>query len=776
MQRLTALLVAATLTTVPAPGAGPRAASAHVQAPPPDTLWLENRGIRLGFDPSNGSLLDLTDRATAQSFLEARAARTGAGIWQLDPLTPGASALVPSSARTFSWHRLAGERPGVALVWSDFGLIEAPALRVTAAVRLYGDSSLSEWRIVVDSLGPMAIEQVRFPRLTGLRQLGSGEELAVPRSMGALARDPARLLAGPDGKGRRLEWSYPGTLSLQVIALYRRGRGGGLYAAADDTLAYRKTFAVWGDSNGSRGYELVHPLENPASPRAQWMPAYAALLGTFQGDWITAAERYRAWGTRQGWARESRLRRGLVPEWLLRTGMWIWNRGRSPGVVAPALALQNALGLPVSIYWHWWHHGPYDTSFPDYLPPREGVDSFRAALATAHAAGSHAMVYMNQRLWCTGTPSWTYEGAARWAVKEKDGRVREEVYNVFDPQPCATMDVTTPPWRAKYAGIADTVLDSYGVDGIYMDQAVQSLVCWDSTHGHPVGGGNYWMGGFRALAAQIRAAAAPGRPVLLAGEGAGEPWLPELDLMLTLQVSQERYTDPGSGWEPIPFFQAVYHAYGVTYGSYSSLVMPPYDELWPPQFAPQEPLKLLDTRFRRQFYLEQARSFAWGLQPTIANFRASQLVDRPEEAAYMMRLARIRARALDYLLYGTLLRPPELTVPLVDVDLSRVSIYAAQRGGPTVSVARFPAAVAGAWGKPDGGVAVAVASIVDQPTSVSFAFDPRAYGLWGGGQIERIDETGRRPLGTFSDRVAPLRLELPAGGAYVLEFRRGRRR
>ena len=110
------------------------------------------------------------------------------------------------------------------------------------------------------------------------------------------------------------------------------------------------------------------------------------------------------------------------------------------------------------------------------------------------------------------------------------------------------------------------------------------------------------------------------------------------------------------------------------------------------------------------------------------------------------------------------------------MDLSRVSIYAAQRGGSTVSVARFPAAVAGAWRAQDGGVAVAVASIVDQPTSVSFDFDPRTYGLRGGGQMERIDETGRRPLGTFSDRVAPITLELPAGGAYVLEFRRGRRR
>ena len=736
-----------------------------------DTLWLQNAGMRLGFDSSNGSLLALTDRASGQSFVDGRAA----GIWRLDRFGPGDLRVVPSSARRFSWSELAGERPGLALVWSDFGLDEAPALRVTATVRLLGDSGLSEWRIVVDSPGAMAIEQVRFPRLAGIPPLGRGEELAVPRWMGALARDPATLLAGPDGKGRRLEWAYPGTLSLQVVALYRRG-GAGLYAAAADTLAYRKTFAVWGDSDGARGYELIHPLENPARPRTQWAPPYAALLGTFQGDWITMAERYRAWGSRQSWARESRLRRGVVPDWLLHTGMWVWNRGRSPGVVPPALALQRALGLPVSIYWHWWHHGPYDTSFPDYLPPREGVDSFRAALATAHSAGSHAMVYMNQRLWCTGTPSWASEHAARWAVKEKDGRVREETYNVFDPQPCATMDVTTPFWRAKYAGIADSVLDGYGIDGIYMDQAVQSLVCWDSTHGHPVGGGNYWMGGFRALAAEIRGGTPVKRPVLLAGEGAGEAWLPELDLMLTLQVSQERYTDPGSGWEPIPMFQAVYHAYGVTYGNYSSLVMPPYDELWPAQFAPPEPLALLDKRFRRQFYLEQARSFVWGLQPTIANFRASQLADRPEETAYLMRLARVRARALDYLLYGEFLRPPELSVPSVDVDLSRVSIYAARRGGPTVSMARYPAAIAGAWRAADGSVAIAVASIVDEPTSVSFAFDPAAYGLAQGGQIERIDEGGRRPFGEFSSTVVPITLELPAGGAYVLEFRHHRRR
>jgi len=180
-----------------------------------DTLWLQNARLRLGFDPSNGSLLELADRASGQSFVDGRRATA---IWRLDRLDPGDSGVVPSSARSFSWHELAGKPPGLALVWGDFGLNEAPGLRVTATVRLLRDSALSEWRIVVDSPGAMAIEQVRFPRLAGIPRLGGGEELAVPRWMGALARDPATLLAGPDGKGRRFEWAYPGTLSLQVMA------------------------------------------------------------------------------------------------------------------------------------------------------------------------------------------------------------------------------------------------------------------------------------------------------------------------------------------------------------------------------------------------------------------------------------------------------------------------------------------------------------------------------------------------------------------------------
>lgn len=762
-QHLRAGLALALLVLSPLPGAGATSAGT-------DTVSVANARIRLGFDGERGGLLELTDLATGQAFVGPGGAP--ADLWLLD-LPPGSAkaAVSPTDARSFRTEP-DGAGVRVRFVWSDFALAAAPDLQVVVTVGVQGAEPTTAWHITLSGLDSLGVEQVRFPRIVGIPPLGPGEEMAVPQWMGQRTKDPRAQFAGRDGSGARREWSYPGQMAIQMMALYHPEKAG-LYLAADDTLAYRKGFAFWGDGSGAISYEVVQALSDPSSPKDRWEQPFSSIIGTFQGDWITAVERYREWGTRQAWARNSRLNRGLVPRWLLDTGMWVWNRGRSPGVLGPAVALRETLGLPVSVFWHWWHQGPYDTSFPDYLPPREGVPSFTEAVRTAQASDVHMMTYMNMRLWCTGTPSWSAEGAERWAVKNRDGKVPREVYNIFDPQACAPMDVTTEFWRDKYAGIADTVLNQYGVNGIYMDQAVLSLTCWDPTHGHPVGGGNYWMGGVSALTENIRGRAKAGPELLLAGEGAGEAWLPWLDLMLTLQVSQERYSAPTGGWEPIPMFQAAYHAYGITYGSYSSLTMPPYDDLWPDSTAPQEPLKLLDRSFQRQFYLEQARSFVWGLQPTIANFLPSHVQDRATETAYMMRLAKVRSRALDWLQYGTFLRPPKLDVPEVDVHLSRVSIYAAQRGGPQESDGRYPAAIAGAWRAKDGSVAVALASLLEEPSSVGFTFDAAAYGLARGGKFYRIDESGRTELGSFSPGATPVKLDLPAGGAVVLEFRGG---
>src|SRR5204863_3993369 len=100
-------------------GQGVRTESRGGQGVRVDTLWLQNARLRLGFDPSNGSLLNLTDRSSGQSFVDPQRA---VAIWRLDRLGPGDSSVIPGAARSFSWHALAGGGPGLALVWSDFGL------------------------------------------------------------------------------------------------------------------------------------------------------------------------------------------------------------------------------------------------------------------------------------------------------------------------------------------------------------------------------------------------------------------------------------------------------------------------------------------------------------------------------------------------------------------------------------------------------------------------------------------------------------------------------
>jgi hypothetical protein len=277
------------------------------------------------------------------------------------------------------------------------------------------------------------------------------------------------------------------------------------------------------------------------------------------------------------------------------------------------------------------------------------------------------------------------------------------------------------------------------------------------------------MEGFRALSADIRRRAAEVRPPALAGEGSGEAWLPYLDLMLSLQVSRERYAAPSEGWEAIPFFPAVYHAHAIQFGNYSSLTMPPYDELWPAATAPKEPLALLDRQYARQFRTEQARALVWGQQPMLANFRPDQLQQRGEEIAYVLRLARLRRQGLDYLLHGEFLRPPQIVAAPIETPISRLSIYAGQKGGLTSFVKALPPAHAGAWRAPDGRVALVIASVLTEPQEVVLEFDPAVYGLPPTARATRLDESGRQEA-AGEVRDGRLRVPLPSDGACFIEF------
>lgn len=723
-------------------------------------LTLENPAARLVFDTTRGSLDSLEDLTLSWNHRDQEPANE---LW-LVRFADG-RVVKPSDAASVTCESSRASRT-VKICWSGFAIPNAQNMVVTATVDLDVAQPESRWRMAISGSGALALQAVHFPRIGNVASQGP-EVLAVPYWMGEQTRRARQLLNGSDGSARRLEWSYPGILSLQCLALCQE-LGPGLLLSTDDTGAQRKQFAVYGDGGDGLGMEVVH-VPARAEPNDTWETPYSVRVRLFRGDWYDAAAHYRQWAQHQVWVEQSRARRGEVPQWVLDTGLWIWNRGRSPGVLDPARALQQAAGVPVSVFWHWWHGCPYDAGFPEYLPPREGTESFRSAVAAAQEQGLHAIVYMNQRLWGMTTRSWHERGAEQFAVKNPDGTVTPEVYNTFMKVPCASMCMGTEFWRNTYAQLAAEAVCDLGVAGIYMDQACSSLACYDTSHGHPLGGGDWWMNGFHALEADIRRRCQEVKPVALAGEGCGEAWLPHLDIMLSLQVSMERYAVPGA-WEPIPMFHAVYHDCAVLFGNYSSLTRPPYDDLWPAEFAPESPLALLDEKFARQFRLEQARAFVWGQQPTIANFLPDHLQSRSAEMNFVLRIARLRHATRKYLAEGRMLRPPRIAAAEMTIPMSRLSIYAGQHDAVREYMHAVPTVLAAAWLATDGNVAVALANLADTPISIQFALSQPEYPLPDRGAIRQVLDGAIVTVGEFEAGRALLDVTLEPADVRVYEF------
>jgi hypothetical protein len=207
------------------------------------------------------------------------------------------------------------------------------------------------------------------------------------------------------------------------------------------------------------------------------------------------------------------------------------------------------------------------------------------------------------------------------------------------------------------------------------------------------------------------------------------------------------------------------------YGSYSSLIVPPYDELWPKEYAPKDPEELLSADFNKQYLMEQARTLVWGTTPTIANYREILATQRKDEIDYLVNLAKVRQQGLKYLLYGTMFRSPDLEIPTEEIDISRLSIYAGKTGNTVTALkAEVPIVYTGTWKADDGNLGIAIASISDNPFDFNLNFSADTYDLPSEGNIYIIDVDGKRPLTEYADGQIMVETTLPPKGLWIIEI------
>jgi len=757
-------------------------------------LWrIESDSTRIEFSRSrSGSLVSLLDKRTGHEFLKA--ADKPASLWEATLTTPEGKKVV--SSRDAGELRMVEEKCGrhgkrLVLTWSGF---QKPfdGVKVVACAELDCPDGLVELRMLEFDPGrDNGVWHVDFPVIGGIVEIGregEGDQLAVPLLQGLLVHRPLLTIVANE-KVRRRSYGYPGLLTMQWFS-YCNENVASLYLASHDPLGYRKDFAFEADEAGKGKFRVRNYPENMGFEGRVYCVNYPIVVTSFQGGWPKASEIYRRWATRQAWCRRGKLTRRVdISKWLSETSLWVWNRGKAARVAPGPIDLRKRMGVNVALDWYWWHHNPYDVFNPEYLPPREGVETFVKAVRQLQSEGVKVIVYINGRIWDMRSGSWLEQQAHRAAALDEDLKPYEERYNVFMPDHIlAPMCPTTQLWRDKISFLVKSLMNDLQLDGVYIDQVAVATanLCHSPEHGHPVGGGYYWAHGYNDLIRRARDIARTANPdACLLSESCIEQFIDLFDGFLTLDSSWERaganldlswgkmgYT--GQTWEPIPMFNATYHDYAITFGSYTSMTgVPPYDDLWPEVARPPEYGKFAtyNDRYPDQFAFELARTLVWGIQPMVTNVYPEMMgrSEFEEDMRFMENVSRFHAKARDYLIFGRWLPPPTVECPRTSVKMYVRSIYT--RPERTAEFTRdTPSVLSSAWGSEDGRRCVLLVNFTRGPVNAVVRMNLAEYGFEASERIVMRDYPEGAKETALDSHMFEQQVSLPGRSVVAYEF------
>jgi hypothetical protein len=594
---------------------------------------------------------------------------------------------------------------GAEIHWQRPAEPRLDGLRVVARV-VPGPSGDLGWRLKVEGVpADWSVWQVRFPQLA-VADLGPQAQVLLPRGAGELQQDP--WLRTFQYRG-----TYPsGWTSMQLLAAYDADGKAGLYVAMHDPLGNTKDIVVE-SRPAERAVTLAfeHPAANMGVGGNGFELGGEAVWQLLHGDWFDAAIIYRDWARRcaRWYPRLGPEGRTDTPLWMRELSAWA-QAGGAPGECAARVKeFQKYLGVPIGFHWYSWHQIPFDNDYPHYFPAKPG---FAEAVRDLQASGVYVMPYINGRLWDThdrGREDFEFtRRALPAATKDEQGKPYVEMYGSKEsdgsPVRLAAMCPTTELWRGTMRDTVLRLFGEYGVKGVYMDQiaAAKPELCFDRTHGHPLGGGHWWTEGYWALLESIRRA----RPD---------------DCTLTTECNAEPYTQVFDGyltwhWQydgQVPVFPAVYGGAIQMFGrAYRG-----------------GPTKDLALRMRAAQQLVYGEQIGW-LDPGV--------VHEKDNAEFLRQIVRLRHALRRYFYAGEMTRPPRLlgTIPRVTADWQ-------WSGHWPVTTDAF---LVGAWRLPgEKKLVLLLANVGGEPVRTTLDFDAARYDLPAGSlTITRIEPEGPR--------------------------------
>ena len=658
-----------------------------------DSFALENDYVSFCFNPKTFGLISMVDKITGAGYVYNDVKE--AMMWQLEfKMGTNSTGISNKISSPVAEHQVLPDGSQLlSITWTNIRWWRNNNFAtVHVTISLPKDSGIAIWRIDVDNHDDLwGLWAVKFPYIDGF--LKSGEyNVAVPGGNGGIN---FRNLAGP------ITRRYPsGPWPAQFLCGTKGSDS--FYLSAMDPDSRVKEFSI---NPGKEFFLTLYP-EGMGVAGSDSPDKFPYAFGVYQGNWEKACKIYRVWALNQRWtASGPLLHRDDVPGILKNMGMWLQmsnevenNKDNTRLLVSEIKDANVQLDVPIGVHWYNWHQMPFDNKYPYFFPGRPEI---RGAFKDLVGKGFLIMPYINGMIADYDNSDIKY--FLPYSTKDETGVPRLRLWGTQSGR-MVIMCPTQKFWHDKILAVVDTLYREYGVNGVYIDQisAHPAELCFDKTHGHSIGGGNYWVEGFRGMLSKIRDYSVP-RGLVITSEDTGEPYIDQIDAFLTWATIGE----------DLPMMEMVYSGYTLYFGSRAE--------------------NLPDGIF----HVIEGRAFLWGHQN---GWMSPWYLKEGHEkkAAFMKKIGKYRIATRHFLTYGELseLIKPTNSVPVIQGNYN-------SNDGNTRKF-EYPEVMGSVWKSEDGRIGVYMANFTEKENMFQFVLDLKKYSNARKFKVYQIDEDGRR--------------------------------
>ena len=670
-------------------------ASSPLAAEGPPRVVLENGLARFELRTPHMGLAALVDRRTGVNHLgppRQSAPTLGSLSFRAGPaaeeLVTLANVDVPATSHAV--EALPDGAMRATLRWNGVNLAgEEAIVDVKVTMALPRDSGIAAWRIwVTNRSDTWGLWEVAFPSFSGYLRSGEYDFAAPTCNWGLLMDSLASPLALP----------YPHGYSMTMQFLCAMQGESAVYMATHDPGAWLKTFSC----TPGTSFSVTIPVENMGMPGSDFPAPFPAMVGVYRGGWMEACKIYRTFAATAPWTSGGRLtpRETGAPS-LVDVSLWMRVGDEAPDESHKLLLrARESFDVPLGVHWYFWHSNKFDDGLPDYLPAKPGYAERWQGLTKD---GFVVMPYLNGRL--ASVTARDFEAYKPHLCRDRHGKIYEQKFGADMDHPVC------PPAQVWHEEMIETTegVAGLGANTVYFDQVSGEppVLCFDASHGHPLGGGGWWVEGYRQMLTKAKQAGRRGgRDVWLTGEFPAEPYMGALDGFLVWTTRLQN---------SIPMLTAVYSGYTSYFGtntffSYS-------DRAW---------------------IMREGRELLWGNQNGWMHPASLLAPEHAEKARFFKQLGKMRTVGRMYLTYGEL-------VALIDHPEETVTESWPSHDAGDVTLPKIQGSV---WKAQDGSLGVFLVNYDDRECTIPLEIDTADHsvvtGAGGRYEVVRVDAAGNR--------------------------------